>query len=313
MMRYLVVFLMLGIPAVCQSAALRGVTTLHGPHVYLRDLFDDAGDNAGRVLGPGPGPGGRIVVGAAQLGAIARQFGVDWRPVSSGDRAMLEWPGRPLRREDALDAVRSSLIAAGASLDCLIELTGFNAPIVPLEAAPMPIVTQLDYDAANGRFTAVLSVMGEGMDPVNTRISGRADDTVELPVATARLAAGSVTRAEDVHVVRVSTSLARGEVARLPSQVIGLQLRRQIVAGQPFAMGDLSRPNAVMRGALVRMELESAGLALEGQGTALDAGAAGERIRVQNMSSRAIIEAEVIGPGRVRVRPSAGGVLVTVR
>ena len=62
-----------------QAATLRAMTTLHASVVRLSDLFDDAGANADRVLGPGPGAGGRIVVEAAQLGAIARQFGVDWR------------------------------------------------------------------------------------------------------------------------------------------------------------------------------------------------------------------------------------------
>src|SRR5215472_12338250 len=122
--------------AICLAAAnadaatLRSMTTLHGPVVRLSDLFDDAGAGADRVLGPGPGAGGRIVVEAAQLGAIARQFGVDWRPVSSADRAVLDRPGRPLRRDDVLDAVRSALIAGGASSDCDVELAGFIPPLV---------------------------------------------------------------------------------------------------------------------------------------------------------------------------------------
>src|SRR6476646_9230127 len=104
------------------SATLRTMTTLHAPVVLLSDLFDDAGANAQRVLGPGPGAGGRIVVEAAQLGAIARQFGVDWRPASLADRAVLDRPGRPLRRDDVLDAVRNALVSGGASADCDVEL-----------------------------------------------------------------------------------------------------------------------------------------------------------------------------------------------
>src|ERR1700686_3996520 len=104
--------------APAQGASLKTVVTLQGPRVFLRDLFDDAGANAARVLGPGPGPGGRIVVEARQLKAIAIQYGVDWLPVSSADRAVLEWPGRPLKREEALAAVRSALVARGAAPDC---------------------------------------------------------------------------------------------------------------------------------------------------------------------------------------------------
>src|ERR1700746_2757529 len=91
--------------ATAQSATLRTVTTLHAPTVRLSDLFEDAGANADRVLGPGPGAGGRIVVEAAQLGAIARQFGVDWRPASSADRAVLDRAGRPLGRVGVLEAL----------------------------------------------------------------------------------------------------------------------------------------------------------------------------------------------------------------
>src|SRR5690348_17518212 len=113
-----------------QAATLRTMTTLHAATVRLADLFDDAGANAQRVLGPGPGPGGRIVVEAQQLGAIARQFGVDWHPASSSDRAVLERLGRPLRRDDVMDAVRSALIGAGASADCDVDLAGFSPPLV---------------------------------------------------------------------------------------------------------------------------------------------------------------------------------------
>ena len=143
------------------AATLRTMTTLHASVVRLSDLFDEAGANADRVLGPGPGAGGRIVVEAAQLGAIARQFGVDWRPASSADRAVLDRPGRPMRREDVLRAVKTALMAAGASADCDIELAGFTPPLVPFEADPQPVVADLDYDVDAGRLSAMVSVTGE--------------------------------------------------------------------------------------------------------------------------------------------------------
>ena len=288
-----------------QAATLRTMTTLHAPVVLLSDLFDDAGANAQRVLGPGPGAGGRIVVEAAQLGAIARQFGVDWRPASSADRAVLDRPGRPLRREDVLDAVRNALVSGGASADCDVELAGFTPPLVPFEANPRPVVSDLDYDAGAGRFSAVLSVGGEGMEPIHLRVGGRVDDTVELPVATTRLLAGSVLRANDVHMARVHMTVVRGEVVHRPDDAIGLQLKRQVAAGQPLLLAELMRPSMVQKGAVVLMALDSPGISLTAQGQALEPGAVGERIRVLNPASRAVVEAEVIGPDRVRVAPGA--------
>ena len=68
------------------AATLKPFTTLSGPVVTLADLFDGADS---RARGPAPAPGARITVEARQLEAIARQYGVDWRPMGAGDRAVL--------------------------------------------------------------------------------------------------------------------------------------------------------------------------------------------------------------------------------
>ena len=66
------------------------------------------------------------------------------------------------------------------------------------------------------------------------------------------------------------------------------------------------RPAMVQKGATVLMVLDSPGIALTAQGQAMEAGAIGERIRVLNPISRAVVEAEVVGPDRVRVAPTRG-------
>jgi len=289
-----------------EAATLRTMTTLHGPHVKLSDLFDDAGAKADLVLGPGPAPGGRIVVGSAQLTAIARQFAVDWRPASSADRAVLDWPGRPLPREAALGALREAIAASGVTPDnCEIDLAGFTSPVIPLDGTPHPLVSQLAYDRTTGRFTAMLSVTADGIDPITAPIAGRIDEMIELPVATAKLPAGTVLREEDLHLAHVRAAMANREVIHQAADAIGLQLRHQISAGQPLAQSDLARPELVRRGADVLMLLDSPGILLTAQGQALEAGAVGERIHVLNPVSRAVIEAEVIGTDRVRVAPGA--------
>ena len=48
-------------------------------------------------------------------------------------------------------------------------------------------MTQLDYDAEQGRFCATLSVSGDGMDPIAMRISGEVADMITLPVPVTRL------------------------------------------------------------------------------------------------------------------------------
>ncbi|HBK04433.1 MAG TPA: flagella basal body P-ring formation protein FlgA [Acetobacteraceae bacterium] len=311
-MRRLLVLLIVLACANAQAASLRSMTTLHGPNVYVRDLFDDAGPNADRMLGPGPEPGGRIIVESAQLSAIARQYDVGWRSVSRADRAVLEWPGRPMKKEDAIEAVRLAITAAGAADDIDIDMPGFTPPVVPVEAAAVPTVSRLDYDRATGRFNAALTVTGEGMNPIDTRVSGQVVEMLDAPVALTRLLPETVLRAEDVRIARVRTALLRNDVARSLDQVVGMELRRPLAAGQPLSLTDLIRPPLVQRGATVRIELSAGGLSVTGQAVALDAGAQGEKVRVQNLTSRAFLFAEVTGPGQVRVMPNAGAALPTV-
>ena len=59
-----------------------------------------------------------------------------------------------------------------------------------------------------------------------------------------------------------------------------------------------------MKGAKVLMVLDSPGISLTAEGKALESGAAGDRIRVVNPVSHVVIEAEVLGPGQVRVEPT---------
>ena len=61
------------------------------------------------------------------------------------------------------------------------------------------------------------------------------------------------------------------------------------------------------------MVLDSPGIALTARGQAMEPGAIGERIRILNPASRAVVEAEVIGPDRVRVTPNGLPATVSVR
>jgi flagella basal body P-ring formation protein FlgA len=292
------------LPASSQAATPRGLTTLDRPTVRIADLFDDAGEVADRVLGPGPAPGGRIVVDTPQLAAIARQFGVAWRPAGN-ERVIIDRPGRPVPREAVIEAVRSALTDAGAPADADIDLPGLTFPLVSPEAAPQMAVEQLDYDAATGRFAAMLAITTTDQPLQRLRLAGQVQDMITLPVTTHRLPAGSVIGPGDLQMQRVRAVPWRETMLRDPAQAIGLAARRAIAAGQPVALSGLAPPIAVLKGARVAMDLRGPGLSLSAIGQAMEPGAIGARIAVLNPASRAVVMAEIVGPDRVRVIPDA--------
>lgn len=301
--RVLAAVLALAASPVC-AASLRPVATLSAPVVLLSDLFDGAGPSGAQVLGPAPPLGGRIVVEAAQLDAIARQFGVAWRAASPADRAVLDRPGQTLSREAVMAPLRDALAEAGVPGTAEIELPGFAPPLADDAAAARVAVSGVSYDPEQGRFSAVLSVGGAGMEPARTRLAGRAIETAEVVVPAHRVQAGDVLRASDLRSVRVRASALASPVARSAAQAEGMAVRHAAQPGQPLPLSDLLRPAAVAKGDAVLLTLDAPGLSLSAQGRALEPGAVGDRIRVQNPASRAVMEGEVVAEGRVRVSPA---------
>lgn len=282
-----------------QAAMLRDADVrLSDQSVRLSDLFDGVAQD--RVIGPAPDPGGRIVVESPQLAAIARQFGVDWRPASTADRVVLERPGHAFPREPVLTALRDALLAGGMPANSEIETPSFTAPMVPPGDTARPDVTEASYEPITGRFTALLSITADGMKPFNTRLSGHVQEMTDLQVATRRITAGEVLTASDVQPARVRVALARSEPARLPDQAVGMAMLHTLNAGSPVLLADLSRPMMMLRGTPVQVSFERPGLSMTIQGVAMEAAALGESVHVANPVSRIVVVGLVTGPSQVR-------------
>ena len=302
-MRSVVLLLLWCATTPATAATLRGATILSQPMVRIADLFDDAGTAADKVLGPGPAPGGRIVVEALQLAAIARQFGISWRPSTQNERVVIERAGTFIGRELVMECLRAALTNAGAPADSDIDVPGLVPPLVAPNAVPLATIEQIDLDIAGGRFTATLAVTTDS-DPVQRlRLSGTVREMVEAVVTTHRLLAGSIIGPGDLTVRRQRAGSTRIAVVQDPSQAIGLELRHAASPGQTIALADLAVPYTVQKGARVTMELYVPGLSLTGVGQALEPGILGATIRVINPTSRAVVEAEILGADRVRVTP----------
>ncbi|HYZ63122.1 MAG TPA: flagellar basal body P-ring formation chaperone FlgA [Acetobacteraceae bacterium] len=287
--------------APADAATLKPFTTLSSGVVRLSDLWD--GVEADKPLGPSPAPGQRITVPAPQLAAIARQFGVDWHPGSSGDRAVLERPGRPLGKDDVRGPLWEALLGAGAPRDAELELGVFTAPLLPTGVQPEITAQQVEFDKVSGRYAVLLDVAAEGVPNAQLRVTGRVQEMVDLPVPRRRMMPGDVIGPDDLEWARLKTATARGEVVRLPAQAVGQALKHALVPNQPILLADLGRPIVIQKGGAVTLSLESPGLQLTAQGVATEPGGVGERIRVLNPLSRITVQAEIIAPGQARVIP----------
>ncbi|CAH0142062.1 flagellar basal body P-ring formation chaperone FlgA [Roseomonas sp. CECT 9278] len=283
----------------------RPVVLAEDAMLRLGDLFENAGPLAHQAVGAAPAPGRRMLLDAANLSAIARRHGLAWRPLSGEERSIVERPGRPVPRDEIEALLRLELARHGADAEFELDLPGFAPPLVPISAAPEVALEATHYDSATRRFAATLVVAAEGMAMQRQRIAGRVAPTVPVVLAARRMAVGEVVRATDIDERRLRAERVRPGMAQRAEDVIGRQLRRPVGTDMPFATVDLVAPVVVAKNQAVLMLLEAPGLALSAQGRALEDAAIGEVVRVMNLASRQVVEAEVVGPGRVRVRQGA--------
>ncbi|RVT97115.1 flagellar basal body P-ring formation protein FlgA [Rhodovarius crocodyli] len=301
-MRALVLLAVLPVAAWAQEMAfIRPMATVEEPVVRVRDLFENAGSRAEAPLGPAPAPGRRIVLEAEQLAAIARMNRVPWRPMSAADRVVLERPGRQVPRAEVEGALREELLRMGMDAESELEIPGWVPPMVPIASLHQVTIEGAVLETPGNRFAATLVITAEGMATQRLRLAGRAMATTPVVVATRRMGMGERLGPADVREVRMRVERVRNGMASRADQVLGQELHRPIAAEGPIPLADLGPPSVIQRNQAVTLLLDAPGITLTAAGRALESAPRGAVVPVMNLASRAVMEGEVLGPGRVRV------------
>jgi flagella basal body P-ring formation protein FlgA len=119
----------------------------------------------------------------------------------------------------------------------------------------------------------------------------------ESVVATRTLRAQTVIGPGDLAVVDTELAGALSD----PAQAYGLETRVAIYAGRPVRPGDLGAPTLVQRNQVVTLVYLAGGLAISTEGRALEAGAAGDSVRVMNLGSRNTVAGRIGQDGTIYV------------
>ncbi|HKJ09230.1 MAG TPA: flagellar basal body P-ring formation chaperone FlgA [Gammaproteobacteria bacterium] len=173
--------------------------------------------------------------------------------------------------------------------------------------------SRLRLNRCNGRLKAFLPPGGhlKGNTTVGVKCDARAGWTVyvsarislfgKVLVTTHPLARGDrVARADVKAVERDLSRLPYGYISDL-SDARGKLVTRMVATGAVLTPGMLTAPRLIHRGDRVMVVAQAAGLQVQMAGKALGDGAAGEKIRVQALSSKRIVQGVVVSPSVVKV------------
>lgn len=281
----------------------RNDVSLTGDTLTVADVFNGVTHDGDHVLAPAPGFGQTMTLNAKDLQRVSDAFNLGWTPVTGLEQTLVHRSSHDIDRYAIQAAVAKSLSGAVNGQKFDVELSERNVDFQLPENVPATAEAQdLHYDLSSGDFRAVIVAPAGSAHPlVKQEVTGHMFPVVSIPVVKNAMRQGDVITRDDIDYIDVRSGNVATSTIVDASHLIGMSPRRGIAPLKPISMSEMAMPIEVRKGDLVVMELKSNEMILTVQGKALENGAQGDTVRVENPSSSHVVQATVTGPKSVSV------------
>lgn len=157
----------------------------------------------------------------------------------------------------------------------------------------------LSQQSQNTNFTVTVKCHGD--KPWTVYVPVKVLSYVSVKVATRPLARGISVQESDISTEKREVSRLRSGYFVSAENLIGRIPKRSLPKGVVISPNDLTSHKVIRRGGKVSILAKFHGVAVRMPGKALSDGAQGEMIKVENLSSKRVIDAIAIKPGIVEV------------
>ncbi|MBC8158722.1 MAG: flagellar basal body P-ring formation protein FlgA [Alphaproteobacteria bacterium] len=288
--------------AITEQTVLQESVVVSANVIRLGDLFSGAGKRANDTVAYAPAPGKRAVFDSRWLYRVARAYGLQWRPLTLKDRAVVERTSTAIGREEIESHLLEALIDHGVSPDVKIQISNRMLKIhLPEDLNASVEVEDMAYNPRTRHFTSVLMASSKTGRPQRFRVTGRVFKMHEVPVPSRRVLSGEIIRESDIEWISVRADRLRRDAILHADQIVGKSPRHSIRSGQPIRMRDVRDPILVPKRGQVTIIFKHPRLTLTAKGRALEDGSDGQVIRIANAQSNTVIEATVVGAHMVAV------------
>ena len=284
---------------------LRANVTVTSNVVRIGDVIDNAGTSSQIAIYRAPDLGTTGSLPTEQLLAALQAhqvIGVDTKDIKAVTITRLS---RTLEaREIQLQVARALEHRSGLGDAANLTLT-FDRDVQDLQleasntGAMQPVSAR--YEPRSGRFDVSFEVGNDaGTTPAKLRFTGTAIETMEAAVLTRDIERNEVLKSSDLVTERRPKATLGADVAAR-DRAVGMQMRKQVRAGQSLKTADLAKPDLVQRDQNVTLIYESSGLYLTIRGKAIENGAEGDVVNVLNLQSKRTVSGVVIGREQVAI------------
>lgn len=292
------------VPITAQSAeiTLRPQITVESDTITFGDLFDGAGEKATQTVAASPAPGKSKVFKAMSVANFARSHGLTWRPTTPIRRIKVRRLGITIPHVNITDEIRNAIeYELGAELFEMALSSRHTSIKVGADQLPSVSVENLYLNEQNGQFTVELLAPAHDQNGYRFKLGGKIHKQVMIPVLKHFTPAGREILESDIEFKAERASKVGRNVITDATLLIGKSPRRAVRSGMAVNMRNIGDPVTVEKGKLVSVILESGGMYLSISGRTMEAGGTGDVIRVENINSRKIIQAEVVSSQKVRI------------
>jgi flagella basal body P-ring formation protein FlgA len=283
---------------------LRGDVTARGDVLVLADLVEGAPDSlAARPLFRAPALGATGTIQTRRIVEAAAVLGLPGLETGGRMQIAVQRAARRLGPPE-LEAALKRGLESGYGLDPRSVAVRFDGDgptlLAPVDLAGQAAALDLTYDPRSRRVSGLVSL---GERQASLRVSGVVIELREVAVLTRALNRGDPVREGDLVLERRPREAVASDAQAGATTVLGEVAQHALAAGTVLRVSDTALPELVARGESVTIVYETASVSLSMRGLANEAGRMGAVVNVVNVASKKILQATVIGPGRVSVGP----------
>ncbi|MGU3545161.1 flagellar basal body P-ring formation chaperone FlgA [Methylobacterium sp. A52T] len=297
----------LAIPAMARAEGLRlrGDVTARSDVLTLADLVEGAPERlATRPLFRAPSLGATGTIQTRRILDAASALGLSGLETGGRLQIAVQRAARRLGPPEIEAALKRGL-ETGYGLNAqniAVRLDGDGPTLLaPVDLEGQAAALDLTYDSRTRRVAGLVTL---GERQVSLRVSGVVVELREVAVLTRNLNRGEPVREGDVALERRPRESVAPDAQGSATTILGEVAQNTLTAGTVLRVTDTAPPDLVARGENVTIVYETPSISLSMRGLSNDSGRMGAVVNVVNVASKKVLQATVIGPGRVSVSPS---------
>ncbi len=289
-------------PLHAEPVTLKSAITVQSDQVTFGDVFNGVQEKRDYVIATSPAPGKKMVFKASSLAFVAHKHGLDWQPTRAIQRVIVHRSGVRISEQQILDELRFALETELQSDQFEISLFTQHPNIqVSLEEEPTIAVESLSYSKNGSNFVAVLAAPANSVNARQYKLTGKLHRQRLIPVIARMMQPGEKILEKDLDYKLVRISKIGRNTLTDANDIIGKSPRRAIRPGSHLTLNNLGDPVTIAKGKIISVLFKKGGISLAVTGRALEPGAEGDIINVENVASRKVIQAQILNADEVRI------------